>query len=159
MKAKFILKNKKYISGRIKRFASLYARMLLKGNINFQTLMNVYDRYEKRPEWKTQCLLKRKVVQQMINEEIEKLYNAKGISPDFVIQKQLEVLNKALEKEDLTNANKVLESFKDSLSMNPAKVKRYESFGLHLKQTSSLQESYVKANKVIAQTKNKLPSA
>jgi len=145
MKPKFLNENNKYVSGRIRRFASLYARMLLKGNINYQTLMNVYDKYEKKPEWKTKCLLKRKVVQNMINEELNRLYDSKGITPDFVIQKQLELLNKAFEKEDLTNANKVLESFKESLSMNPPKIKRYESFGLQLKAKSSLEENYLKA--------------
>ena len=127
--------NKPYVSGRIRRFASLYERMLIKGNINYQTLMNIYDRYEKKPEWKVKNLLKRKAVQNMINDEIIKLYEVKGINPAFVMQKQLEVLNKAIEKEDLTNANKVLESFKESLSMNPPKIKRYESFGLKLKGT------------------------
>ena len=148
MKPKFLKDNKPYVSGRIRRFASLYARMLLKGNINYQTLMNVYDRYEKKPEWKVKNLLKRKAVQNMINEEINKLYDSKGISPDFVIQKQLEVLNKAIEKEDLTNANKVLESFKESLGMNPSKIKRYESFGLRLKGSnnqSNLYENYPRA--------------
>lgn len=133
MKPKFLKNNKPYVSGRIRRFASLYARMLIKGNINNQTLMNVYDRYEKKPGWKVQNLLKRKAIQNMINEEITKLYDNQGITPHFVIQKQLEVLNKAIEKEDLTNANKVLESFKESLSMNPPKIKRYESFGLKFK--------------------------
>jgi len=107
--------------------------------------MNVYDKYEKKPDWKTKCLLKRKVVQNMINEEIVKLYEISGINPQFVIKKQIEVLTKALEKEDLTNANKVLESFKESLSMNPPKIKRYESFGLQLKAKSSLEENYLKA--------------
>ena len=145
MKPKFLNENKKYVSGRIRRFASLYARMLLEGRINYQTLMNVYDKYEKQPEWKTRCLLKRKVIQSMINEEINKLYETSGINPQFVIQKQLELLNKAFEKDDLTNANKVLESFKESLSMNPPKVKRYESLGLQLKAKSSLEENYLKA--------------
>lgn len=145
MKPKFLNINNKYVSGRIRRFASIYARMLLEGKINYQTLMNVYDKYEKKPEWKTKCLLKRKVIQDMINKEIIKLYETKGITPDFVIQKQLEVLNKALEKEDLSNSIKILESFKESLSMNPPKIKRYESFGLHLKGTSNLQENYQKA--------------
>ena len=145
MKAKFIQSDNKYVSGRIRRFASLYARMLLKGNINYQTLMNVYDKYEKKPEWKVQCLLKRKDIQNMINDALEKLYDEQGITPKFVIEKQLELLNKAFEKDDLTNANKVLESFKESLSMNPPKVKRYESFGLQLKAKSNLVENYEKA--------------
>ena len=152
MKAKFIQSDNKYVSGRIRRFASLYARMLLEGKINCQTLMNVYDKYEKKPEWKTKCLLKRKVVQNMINEEINKLYEISGINPQFVIQKQLELLNKAFEKDDLTNANKVLESFKESLSMNPPKVKRYESFGLQLKAKSSLEENYLKAKDGMKET-------
>lgn len=145
MKPKFLNENNKYVSGRIRRFASLYARMLLKGEINYQTLMNVYDKYEKKPEWKVQCLLKRKDIQNMINDALEKLYDERGVNPKFVIEKQLELLNKAFEKDDLTNANKVLESFKESLSMNPPKIKRYESFGLQLKAKSTLEENYMKA--------------
>ena len=80
MKPKFLNINNKYVSGRIRRFASIYARMLLEGKINYQTLMNVYDKYEKKPEWKTKCLLKRKVIQDMINKEIIKLYETKGIT-------------------------------------------------------------------------------
>ncbi len=81
----------------------------------------------------------------MINDSLEKLYDEQGINPKFFIEKQLELLNKAFEKDDLTNANKVLESFKESLSMNPPKIKRYESFGLQLKGTSNLQENFLKA--------------
>jgi len=156
MKPKFLTESKKYVSGRIRRFASLYARMLLKGNINYQTLMNVYDKYEKQPKWKVQCLLKRKDIQNMINDALEKLYDEQGVNPKFVIEKQLELLNKAFEKDDLTNANKVLESFKESLSMNPPKIKRYESFGLQLKAKSTLIENYENAKESIKETKGLL---
>lgn len=59
----------------------------------------------------------------MINEEIDKLLSEEGITPQFVIEKRKQVLNKAIEKEDLTNANRVLDSFEDKLDMKPKESK------------------------------------
>ncbi len=79
--------------------------MLITGEVDYQKAINVYDRTEQRPDWKVKCLLKRKEVQNMLVEEIERLYEKNNVTPEFVIQKQLEILKLAMEKKDLTNAN------------------------------------------------------
>ena len=77
----------------------------------------------------------------MINEEIDKLLTDSGITPQFVIEQRKQVLTKALEKGDLTNANRTLDSFEDKLDMKPNEKKfqriiEYD-FGKHLTQAEN----------------------
>ncbi len=119
-----------FVSGRIKRFVKLYARMLINNNIDYKKACNVYKRNEAQPEWTVKRLLRRKEVQNMLSDEIAKIYEAQGITPQFVIDRQKEVLRGALKKLDYSNANRVLESFKESLGMNQTKLIQRESFRL-----------------------------
>ncbi len=110
-----------YVSGRIRRFVKVWAKMLINNNIDYKKACNVYKRNEKIPEATVKRLLKRKVVQDMLVEEIEALFEKEGVTPEFVIKNQKKVLDMSLDKKDLSNANRVLESFRDSLNMNPSK--------------------------------------
>jgi len=103
----------------------VYARMLITGEINWQKCMNVYDRTEQKPEWKAKKLLRRKVVQELINKEIEKILEKEKITPEFILQKRKEILNKALEKGDLTNSNRSLDALENLLAMKPKEM-RYQ---------------------------------
>ena len=105
---------------RLLRFVRLYANMLLNGTIDWNKLGKVYNSKEQIPELKAKRLLRNKDVQNMVTDEILRIYNDNGITPDFILKKRLEVLNKAMdqEKPDLSNANKVLESFENKLIDN-----------------------------------------
>ena len=123
---KYGLSRQDKLKSRLKRVAKLYAKMLLNGNIDWIKLGNVYNTKEKLPDVKAKKLVRQAIVQEMVTEEILKIYESNGITADFVLKKRLEVLNEALsnDKKDLTNANKVLESFESKLIDN---VKQQET--------------------------------
>ena len=59
----------------------------------------------------------------MVNEEIDKLLSDEGITPKFTIEQRKKVLELAIKKEDLTNANRAIDSFEDKLDMQPKETK------------------------------------
>ena len=59
----------------------------------------------------------------MVNEEIDKLLSDEGITPKFTIEQRKKVLELAIKKEDLTNANRAIDSFEDKLDMKPTEIK------------------------------------
>ena len=116
----------KRLHSKYERFARLYAKMLMNGKVDYNQLIKVYNRSEQMPEVKSRKLLRLNEVQDVVTDEILKIYESNGITADFVLKKRLEVLNEALsnDKKDLTNANKVLESFESKLIDN---VKQQET--------------------------------
>jgi hypothetical protein len=114
---------------RLQRFIKVYARMLLNGTVDFNKLGKVYNSKELIPEAKAKKILRNREVAQMVTDEIAKIYESNGITPDFILKKRLEVLNEALsnDKKDLTNANKVLESFESKLIDNKKEVSSTET--------------------------------
>jgi len=115
---KYGLSRQDKLKSRLRRFAKLYANMLLNGDIDWIKLGNVYNTKEKLPDVKAKKLVKQGIVQEMVTDEILKIYNDNGITPDFILKERLNVLNAAKEKGDLSNANKVLESFENKLIDN-----------------------------------------
>ena len=59
----------------------------------------------------------------MVNEELDKLLSDEGITPKFTIGQRKKVLELAIKKEDLTNANRAIDSFEDKLDMKPKESK------------------------------------
>ena len=59
----------------------------------------------------------------MVNEEIDKLLSDEGITPKFTIEQRKKVLELAIKKEDLTNANRAIDSFEDKLDMKPKETR------------------------------------
>lgn len=100
-----------------------YVKMLMSGRIDWEKLGTMYRPDQAQPVWTLKRLLKQEGTKRMINEEIDKLLSEEGITPSFVIKSRKEVLSKAIEKEDLTNANRVLDSFEDKLDMKPKESK------------------------------------
>jgi len=101
-----------------------YVRQLVSGSkIEWEKLGQMYRSDQKQPVWTLKRLIKQEETQRMIDEEIDKLLFDEGITPKFAIQQRKKVLKKALEKEDLTNANRVLDSFEDKLDMKPKEIK------------------------------------
>ena len=103
-----------------KRFAQTYAQMLISGKFDWGALIRTYNRTEQMPEVRAKRVLRRKHIQEMVQEELYKIVS-KFIDQDEVISKRLEVLNAAIEKGDLSNANKALDSFDEKLDLKPVK--------------------------------------
>ena len=100
-----------------------YVRQLVSGKIEWEKLGMMYRPDQKQPVWTLKRLLKQEETQRMINEEIDKLLSDEGITPKFVIEQRKELLKSAKEKGDLTNANRILDSFEDKLDMKPKETK------------------------------------
>ena len=100
-----------------------YVRQLVTGKIEWEKLGQMYRPDQQQPVWTLKRLLKQEETQRMVNEEIDKLLSDEGITPKFTIKKRKDVLEKAIEKNDLTNANRVLDSFEDKLDMKPKETK------------------------------------
>ena len=100
-----------------------YVRQLVSGKIEWEKLGQMYRPDQQQPVWTLKRLLKTEETQIMVNEEFDKLLTDEGITAKFTIKKRKEVLEKAIEKNDLTNANRVLDSFEDKLDMKPKEIK------------------------------------
>ena len=110
------------LAARLKRFVALYARMLNKGEgIDWIKLGKIYNSKDKIPAAKARQLLSVKGVSQMVTDELIKLYEKENVTPEKVIKDRKKVLKIAFQRNDLTNANKVLDSFENNLAMHPDK--------------------------------------
>ena len=130
--------------------------MLMNGNVNYRQLVNVYDRSEQQPEVKAKKLLRLREIQDVVTDEILKIYESNGITPDFILKKRLEVLNTALseDKKDLTNANKVLESFESKLIDNKKETTSTETQQISfVTMLDSGEKKQVKGKRTIKQIK------
>lgn len=159
---KYKYKNYDRQKSRVKRVVKLYARQLLQKVTNWQQLAYVYDRSIK-PEYaeaRIKKILRHREVQNMLTEEIAKLYEENQITPDKVIKDEIMLRDLAVDKKDLTNFNKVLDKWRDSLQMLPVKNQITETYEenyvkllednsketrkLRAKQTKQLQEKQAK---------------
>jgi len=100
-----------------------YVRQLVSGKIEWEKLGQMYRPDQQQPVWTLKRLLKQEETQRMVNEEIDKLLSDEGITPKFVIEERKELLKSAKEKGDITNANRILDSFEDKMDMKPKETK------------------------------------
>ena len=100
-----------------------YVRMLVTGKIEWEKLGQLYRPDQKIPVATFRRLLKQEETQRMVSEELEKLLSGEGITAQYSIKNRKIVLEMAIEKGDLTNANRVLDSFEDKLDMKPKEIK------------------------------------
>ena len=119
--------------------------MLMSGRIDWEKLGTMYRPDQAQPVWTLKRLLKQEETKQMVNEENDKFLSEEGITPHFVIKNRKEILKKGLERGDLTNCNRVLDSFEDKLDMKPKEIK-------HIQTT---QVDYRKILDTIKQEKNR----
>ena len=115
---------------RVKRFVDLYARMLTKGEIDWIKLGNVYNTKELKPEWKAKRILRNKVIQGMITDKLIELTEQYGITAQQSLEARKQVLQAAIDKGDLSNANKALDSFDSKLDLTPIKTQTTQSIEL-----------------------------
>ena len=128
---------------RLKRFTSLYAQMLLNGDIDWVRLGNVYNTKEQLPEVKAKRLLRSETVQTMVTDKLIELTEKHGISAKVALEHRKLALDMATDKGDLTNMNKALDSFDSKLDLVPQKtvnktIEAYE-FTKHLPDGSKQQ--------------------
>ena len=117
--------NTKYAqqTSRLKRLIEAYSKMLINGNINYKVLKNIYNKAikDEYAEWNIRKIIRQRHNQAMITEKLIELVEKHGITAEQSLKYRKEILDKAIEKGDLTNANKALDSFDTKLDLQPIK--------------------------------------
>ena len=109
------------IDAKVRRFSEVYARMKLNGHIDYDKLVRIWNVKEQKPVWKCQRLLKTKVIRDQVTEKLIELTEKHGITAQQSLEARKRILDIAIEKGDLTNANKALDSFDVKLDLHPIK--------------------------------------
>lgn len=79
---------------RHQRFANVYAKMMLSGNgIDYHKLGLVFNPSEKIPEAKAKILVKKKVIQDMIDDELDKILVSQGIDKSKAVTVKMQILD------------------------------------------------------------------
>ena len=108
-------------TSRVKNVCELYARMLLNNNVDWIKLKNVYNRSIKDEYAKYNIRKIIRISQPMITEKLIELTEKHGITAQQSLEARKKILDLAIEKGDLTNANKALDSFDIKLDLTPIK--------------------------------------
>ena len=95
--------------------------MLLKGDIDWVKLGNVYNTKELKPEWKARKLVRQQIVQEMTTEALKEI-TEKHLDSDGAIKTRKLILDGAIEDKNWNAANKALDAFDSKLDLNPNKV-------------------------------------
>tara|TARA_R100001594_G_scaffold99392_1_gene133888 strand:- start:1141 stop:1914 length:774 start_codon:yes stop_codon:yes gene_type:complete len=82
----------------------------------------IYRPDQKFPAATVRRLFKKQRIQDMVEKKLKEILLDKGITQDQVLELQLEALNLARSKGDISNFLKVTDSFMDLLQMKPGKV-------------------------------------
>ena len=108
---------------RLNQLIELYSRMLLNGNIDYKKLKNVYNKAikDEYAEYNIRKIIRQRHNTEMITEKLIELTEKHGITAEQSLNYRKEILNKAIDKGDLTNANKALDSFDVKLDLQPIK--------------------------------------
>jgi len=113
--------DKQRIDAKMRRFVEIYSRMKLNGYIDYDKLVRTWNTKEQNPEAKCKRLLRTKVISDLVTEKLIELTEKYGITAQQSLEARKKILDLAIEKGDLTNANKALDSFDVKLDLQPIK--------------------------------------
>ena len=113
--------DKQRIDAKVRRFVEVYSRMKLNGFIDYDKLVRTWNTKEKIPEAKCKRLLRTRFISDLITEKLIELTEKHGITAKESLEKRKMLLDLAIKKGDLTNANKALDSFDTKLDLQPIK--------------------------------------
>ena len=111
----------KKLQAKDRRFASLYARMLLNGNVDWKRLGNVYRPDDKHPVWKAKQVIKRKEIQQLTSEEINKIYESARVTRETVVNEEKRILEDARASNNLRIQLDVVNNWRESMDFKQTK--------------------------------------
>lgn len=114
-------KAKQKLQAKDKRFAEVYANMLWQGKVDWKQLGRIYRPDDKIPEAKAKRVVRSQYIQNMVTEKLIELTEKHGITAKESLEMRKKLLDMAIEKGDLTNANKALDSFDTKLDLQPVK--------------------------------------
>ena len=108
---------------RLKRLIEVYSKMVLNNNVNYIVLKNVYNRKipDNWAEWNIRKIIRQRHNQDMITEKLIELTEKHGITAEQSLNYRKQALQMAIDKGNLTNLNKALDSFDVKLDLQPIK--------------------------------------
>ena len=109
---------------RYKRMVHIYAKMLIKGEIDYQLLARLYDRTTK-PEYaevKIKKIIRQRDTQVLLNQEIEDIYENMGITAKSVAKRENELLDLTIDNKNYAVSSKILDNQAHRLGLNPANI-------------------------------------
>ena len=117
---------------RVKRVIEAYCRMMLNGEIDWIKLKNIYSRQIKDAyaEYNIKKIVRQRSIIPMITERLVQLTEQHGITAQQSLEARKQVLQAAIDKGDLSNANKALDSFDSKLDLTPIKTTTTQSIEL-----------------------------
>ena len=108
---------------RAKNAVNAYVGDIIRGNKpDWDLIGRVYRPDEKIPAATARRLFKKQRIVDMVEKKLTEILTDKGITQEQVVDLQLEALNIARDKGDISNFLKVTDSFMDLLQMKPGKV-------------------------------------
>ena len=108
---------------RAKNAVTAYVSSVIQGDKpDWEKIGKVYRPDQKFPEATVRRLFKKQRIQDMIEKKLTEILVDKGITQEQVLELQLEALELARTKGDISNFLKVTDSFMDLLQMKPGKV-------------------------------------
>jgi hypothetical protein len=114
---------KEVARARTKRVIQLYANMMLTGRIDLQILGKAYRPDSSDPVRTVKKLLRREQVKSMIDQELQRILEEKGITKQFVIEKIVKAIELGEKREDGYLLLKGADKMADYLEMQPGKTK------------------------------------
>jgi hypothetical protein len=114
---------KEIARARTKRTVQLYANMMLTGRIDLQILGKAYRPDSSDPIRTVKKLLKREQVKSMIDQELQRILEEKGITKQFVVEKIVKAIELGEAKGDGYLLLKGADKMADYLEMQPGKTK------------------------------------
>lgn len=102
---------------RTRRVTKLYAMMLLAGRVDWHVLSVLWKPTEIVPGWRIKKLFREEEVIELVTKELYALMMAKGVTPEYVIEKMLRAVDLAEIKGDGSTILKACHDFREMLGM------------------------------------------
>lgn len=122
-----------------KNFVKAYVAQLIQGKINYKILGQVFGDAENH-EIKARMLLKKEYVKEMIDQELKKVFEEKGISEGTVIEMIQNAHDVAAEKKDPGNMLRAAENFVKIFGMDSKKEEKSQ-FDAEFASLESIQDA------------------
>jgi hypothetical protein len=122
-----------------KNFVKAYVAQFVQGNIDYKVLGQIFGD-DKNHEVKARLLLKKEYVKEMIDEELKKVFEEKGITEGTVVEMIQNAHDVAAEKKDPSNMLRAAENFVKIFGMDRKKEDKSQ-FDAEFTSLESIQDA------------------
>lgn len=121
---------------RAKNAVTAYVTDIVKGEKpDWEMIGKIYRPDQKCPEATVRRLFKKQRIVDMVEKKLKEILIDKGISQELALDLQIEAIDMARKKGDISNLLKVSETFMDLLNMKPGKVVTTDTMEIDMSNT------------------------